>query len=155
MPEYYSAHRKMNNVGKEPAAAKRLSTLPAVIRQPLPLNKNIISRGTNFPAPGQYFTATAPIYQSTAKPRSNLRLKTSSEGLVNPGLHSWLQFCLRSIKQGGNPAKDFSSLCRWFIFLCRAAQRPPSPNCRLLSCGCSEKCSQSLLQSDQTFFKTN
>lgn len=34
MPEYYSARRKMNNLGKALAAAEWLSTLPAVIRQP-------------------------------------------------------------------------------------------------------------------------
>lgn len=41
----------MDNLGKELAAAKQLSTSPAVIRQPLALNKNIISQGRNSPFP--------------------------------------------------------------------------------------------------------
>jgi len=62
VPEYYSAHREMDNLGRELAAAKRLSTLPAVIRQPLALNNNILSRETNssFPCAGAIFRSYRP-----------------------------------------------------------------------------------------------
>lgn len=59
MPEHYSARRKMDNLGKEPAAAKRLSTLPAAIRQPLALTKNTVRPGATSP-----FLCTRAIFYS-------------------------------------------------------------------------------------------
>lgn len=151
MPERYPAHRERDNLGKEPAAAKRLSTLPAVVRQPLASNKNIISRGTNSPFP-LHRGNISHLPPRRTDPRRNLQqLGDSKEGgLVNPGLRPPLQFCLKSVKAKGvggrNPAKGFSSHRRWFIFLRGAARSPRSPNCRLLSRGRSGKCSPPLRQ---------
>lgn len=102
MPEHYPAHRERDNLGKEPAAAKRLSTLPAVVRQPLASNKNIISRGTNSPFP-LHRGNISHLPPRHTDPRQNLQqLGDSKEGgLVNPDLCPRLRFCLKSVKAKG------------------------------------------------------
>lgn len=94
----------------ELAAAKRLSTLPAVIRQHLALTRNTIKWEQTLlpPALGQYFTAAAPMCSSTAKPQSKLGLQTGNEALVNCALRVWLQFGLQTVVRGWNPVTDFS-----------------------------------------------
>lgn len=143
----YSAHRKMDNftfrlLGTEPPPWKGLWKLPAVIRQPLALNKNILSQGTNssIPYSGTTSTSSTPSlhHQPTAKPRSDS--KQGKWGLVNSGWHCRLSVLFKE----SNARRETRSGFVWErCGLIDAAAGASSPNCRLLSRGCAGKCSGS------------